>query len=87
MSIVTTQATMDPSPYTPQTLDAAIAHLERVLRSEVTVSLFPETYWRDRVQQAFATAGLVQRQQQRLSRLLDLLPPASNVVVSKKLAA
>ncbi|MFM0557969.1 hypothetical protein P0D69_44660 [Paraburkholderia sediminicola] len=61
------------SPYTPQNLDTAITHLERVLCAEGVDSFFAQTYWRGRVLQAYATPGLLQRQRGRLQRLLDRL--------------
>jgi hypothetical protein len=64
------------SPYTPQNLDTAIAHLERVLCAEGANSLFAQAYWRGRVLQAYATPGLMQTQQERLQRLLDRLTSA-----------
>jgi hypothetical protein len=64
------------SPYTPQTLDIAITHLERVLCAKGADSLFPQAYWRGRVLQAYATRGLTRTQQERLRRLLDLLESA-----------
>ena len=81
MKAVTNHESSNASPYTPQTLDLAITHLEQIMRSENAVSIFPPSYWRGRVLEAFATAGLVQRQQQRLSRLLDRLPAVSDVAV------
>jgi hypothetical protein len=60
-----------PSPYTLKNIDAAITHLERVLRSEGADSLFAQTYWRGRVLQAVATPGLMRTQKKRLQRLLD----------------
>jgi hypothetical protein len=64
------------SPYTPQTLDIAITHLERVLCAEGADLLFAHTYWRGRVLQAYATRGLMRTQQERLQRLLDRLASA-----------
>nr|WP_240975289.1 hypothetical protein [Paraburkholderia aromaticivorans] len=64
------------SPYTPQTLDVAITHLERVLRADGVESLFAQAYWRGRVRQAYATPGLTRGQQERLQRLLDRLGSA-----------
>jgi hypothetical protein len=64
------------SPYTPQNVDIAITHLERVLCAEGADSLFAQAYWRGRVLQAYATRGLMQTQQERLQRLLDRLPSA-----------
>jgi len=59
------------SPYTPHNIDGAIAHLERVLDADGADSIFARTYWRGRVLQAQATAGLVPPQRERLERLLD----------------
>jgi hypothetical protein len=73
---VATKAGAWVSPYTPQNLDTAISHLERVLRAEGVESLFAQTYWRGRVLQAYATPGLLQRQRERLQRLLDRLASA-----------
>jgi hypothetical protein len=64
------------SPYTPQNLDIAITHLERVLCAEGADSLFGQAYWRGRVLQAYATRGLMRTQQERLQRLLDRLAGA-----------
>ncbi|MET3244267.1 hypothetical protein ABIE53_001012 [Burkholderia sp. OAS925] len=64
------------SPYTPQNVDAAIRHLERVLCAESANSLFAQTYWRGRVLQAYATHGLVRPQKERLQRLLDRVATA-----------
>lgn len=66
------------SPYTAKNVDAAIAHLERVLSSEGARSLFGQTYWRVRVIQVSATPGLVHTQRVRLQRLLDLLADAAS---------
>ncbi|MFL9936164.1 hypothetical protein P0D88_45750 [Paraburkholderia sp. RL18-103-BIB-C] len=73
---VATKAGAWVSPYTPQNLDPAVTHLERVLCAEGADSLFAQTYWRARVLQAYATPGLLQRQQERLQRLLDRLASA-----------
>jgi hypothetical protein len=61
----------DKSPYTPQNVDVAIDHLERVVHGNQSDSLFPRAYLHERVLQAFATPGLNPVQQQRLQRLLD----------------
>ncbi|MDB5783093.1 MAG: hypothetical protein JWQ50_3008 [Caballeronia mineralivorans] len=61
------------SPYTPQNVDIAIRHLERVLCAEGGDSLFAQAYWRGRVLQAYATRGLIRTQQERLQRLLGRL--------------
>jgi hypothetical protein len=63
------------SPYTHLTAEDAISHLERILSTEGADSLFSRTYWRTRVQQVSATQGLTPRQQARLQRLLESLPP------------
>lgn len=73
---VVTNAGACGSPYTPQTLDPAVTHLERVLCAEGADSLFGQTYWRGRVLQAYATPGLLQRQRERLQQLLDRLASA-----------
>ena len=73
---VATKAGVWVSPYTPQNLDPAIMHLERVLRAEGADSLFAQAYWRGRVLQAYATPGLMRSQQERLQRLLDRLASA-----------
>jgi len=65
------------SPYTPQNIDVAISHLERVLCTEGANSLFAQAYWRGRVLQAYATRGLMRAQQDRLQRLLDRLAAAT----------
>ncbi|MFM0211355.1 hypothetical protein PQQ96_28565 [Paraburkholderia sediminicola] len=62
------------SPYTPQTAEDAIAHLERILSADGADSLFSRTYWRGRVQQVSATRGLTPQQRARLERLLESLP-------------
>src|ERR1700741_1874208 len=72
-------------PYTAQNIDAAIAHLERVLSSEGAHSLFGQTYWRARVMQANATLGLVHSQRVRLQRLLDLLANAGETSVHRSI--
>jgi hypothetical protein len=64
------------SPYTPQNVDIAITHLERILCAEGADSLFGQAYWRGRVLQAYATRGLMRTQQERLQRLLDRLASA-----------
>ncbi|MFL9906870.1 hypothetical protein P0D84_11095 [Paraburkholderia sp. RL17-337-BIB-A] len=64
------------SPYTPHNLDFAITHLEQVLCAEGADSLFAQAYWRGRVLQAYATPGVMETQQERLQRLLDLLASA-----------
>jgi len=66
------------SPYTPQTVDLAITHLERVLYSQGSDSLFAQPYWRGRILQVYATLGLVHKQQERLRRLLDRLSIVPN---------
>ena len=71
------------SPYTTQNLDAAIAHLERVLSSEAAHSLFGQSYWRGRVVQMGTTLGLMHEQRKRLQRLLDLLDNASKTTVRR----
>jgi hypothetical protein len=73
---IATRAAAPVSPYTPQNVDSAITHLERVLCAEGVDSLFAQTYWRGRVLQAHATPGLLQRQRERLQRLLDGLVSA-----------
>lgn len=75
------------SPYTPQNLDIAITHLERVLCAEGVDSLFAEAYLRGRVLQAWATPGLIPRQEERLQRLLDRLAGASPGSQPQMLAA
>jgi hypothetical protein len=52
------------SPYTPQNVDVAIDHLERVVHGNQSDSLFPRAYLRERVIQAFATPGRNPVQQQ-----------------------
>jgi len=66
------------SPYTPQNVDLAITHLERILRSHGSDSIFARTYWRGRILQVYATLGLVQKQEERLRRLLDRLATGPN---------
>ena len=79
-----TNAGAGASPYTPQNLDIAIAHLERVLCAEGADSLFAQAYWRGRVLQAYATRGLMHTQQERLQRLLDRLATAPKDVNPRK---
>jgi hypothetical protein len=62
------------NPYTPQTAEDAISHLERILSADGADSLFSRTYWRARVQQVSATRGLTAQQRARLERLLESLP-------------
>jgi hypothetical protein len=69
------------SPYTPQNVDGAISHLERVLSSERAHSLFGQTYWRIRVMQVGATPALMHTQRVRLQRLLDLLENATSTSI------
>jgi hypothetical protein len=78
MKINTKERAAVQSPYTAQNVDAAIAHLERVLSSEGAHSLFGQTYWRVRVMQVDATQGLMHSQRVRLRRLLDLLANAAS---------
>jgi hypothetical protein len=59
------------SPYTPQNVDVAIAHLERVLQGNESDSLFLGAYLQERVLQVLATPGLTAVQQERLQRLFD----------------
>jgi hypothetical protein len=59
------------SPYTLQTIESAIVHLEQVFSANGSDWLFSQTYWHRRVLQALATRGLVPVQAQRLQRLLD----------------
>lgn len=73
---IATQGGAGASPYTPQTVDIAIAHLERVLCAEGAESWFAQAYWRGRILQAYATWGLMRTQQERLQRLLDRLESA-----------
>ncbi|KNH09205.1 hypothetical protein BRCH_01372c [Candidatus Burkholderia brachyanthoides] len=64
---------IDPSPYATHNVDAAIAHLERVLSAEGANSLFGQTHWRTRVRQVGATRGLHRDQRMRLDRLMQRL--------------
>ncbi|CAD6516603.1 hypothetical protein LMG28727_01353 [Paraburkholderia kirstenboschensis] len=67
------------SPYTPQTAEGALAHLERILSGDGVDSVFSRTYWRGRVQQVSATRGLTPQQRARLGRLLEsLLSPVGD---------
>ncbi|WP_207915659.1 hypothetical protein [Paraburkholderia sp. BL9I2N2] len=59
------------SPYTPQNVDIAIDHLERVVLEKQSESLFPRACLLERIIQAFPTPGLNPVQQQRLERLLE----------------
>ncbi|KMZ13695.1 hypothetical protein BHUM_02457 [Candidatus Burkholderia humilis] len=61
------------SPHSACNIDAAIAHLKRVLSAEGANSLFGQTHWRKRVQQVKATRGLHRNQQLRLERLMTML--------------
>ncbi|TCF97733.1 hypothetical protein BZM26_29610 [Paraburkholderia strydomiana] len=61
------------SPYTPQTAEGALAHLERILSGGGANSVFSRTYWRGRIQQVSATRGLTPQQRARLGRLLESL--------------
>ncbi len=63
----------DASPYSPQNVDFAIKHLERVVRAQDSKVIFAQTYWRGRILEVLTTLGLVQTQQERLHRLLDCL--------------
>ncbi|MDB5781279.1 MAG: hypothetical protein JWQ50_1194 [Caballeronia mineralivorans] len=71
------------SPYTTQNVDAAIAHLERVLSQEGAHSLFGQSYWQIRVMQVNATPGLAHTQRVRLQRLLDLLANAARTSIHR----
>jgi hypothetical protein len=66
------------SPYTPQTAEDSITHLERILSADGAESLFGRTYWRARVQQVSATHGLTPQQRARLARLLESFPSMSS---------
>lgn len=61
------------SPYTVQNLDAAIAHLERVLCADA-LAIFGPGYWHSRIRQVEATPGLMYAQLRRLQALLERLP-------------
>jgi hypothetical protein len=63
------------SPYTCHTAEAAISHLERILSAGGADSIFGRTYWRARVEQVSATAGLTPEQRKRLAILLGSLHP------------
>lgn len=69
------------SPYTPNTAEEAIVHLERILSAGGACSLFGLTYWRARIDQISATRGLTPEQRRRLVRLLESL---ASPVVSRK---
>ncbi|MEX3686455.1 hypothetical protein AB3X91_07575 [Paraburkholderia sp. BR14263] len=62
-----------PSPYTIRNLDAAIAHLERVLCAD-TLAIFGPGYWRRKIRQVEATSGLMHSQLRRLQALQERLP-------------
>jgi hypothetical protein len=68
--------TIPTSPYAAHNVDAAIAHLERVLSAEGANSLFGQTYWRTRVRQVGATRGLHRDQRMRVERLMQRLSDA-----------
>ncbi|WP_118182342.1 hypothetical protein [Paraburkholderia phosphatilytica] len=57
------------NPYTPQNVEAAISHLEHVLKAGGATQLFNGAYWRARISQASATPGLLPAQRSRLERL------------------
>lgn len=61
------------SPYTIKNLDAAIAHLEQVVRFDCTMPVFGQGYWHARVRQACLTPGITHAQLRRLQRLLAIL--------------
>jgi hypothetical protein len=61
------------SPYTPQNVEAAISHLEHVLKAGGATHLFNGAYWRARISQASATPGLLPAQRNRLERLFGLV--------------
>ncbi|QIE30343.1 hypothetical protein [Caballeronia sp. SBC2] len=61
------------SPYTPHSVDAAIAHLERILGQAQAASIFGAAYLRDRVMQVRATKGLAPVQMERVARLINKL--------------
>ncbi|SEJ91294.1 chorismate mutase family protein [Paraburkholderia diazotrophica] len=61
------------SPYTINNLDAAIAHLEQVIRFDCTMPVFGQGYWRARVHQACLTPGITPAQLRRLQQLLAML--------------
>ena len=61
------------SPYTIKNLDAAIAHLEQVVRFDCTTPVFGHGYWHARVRQACLTPGITPAQLRRLQRLLAML--------------
>jgi hypothetical protein len=63
------------SPYTVQNVDAAIAHLERVL-CDSSLAIFGAAYWRARIQQVESTPGLMHMQLLRLRFLIQRLPDA-----------
>jgi hypothetical protein len=65
------------SPYSIKTLDAAIAHLERVIGAECAHTIFGKRYWRGRIQQMQATPGIMHTQLRRLLALLDRLDSAA----------
>jgi hypothetical protein len=84
MKAVAAEGVVGISPYTPQNVDLVIAHLERVLRSVDSDSLFAQSYWRSRILQAYATVGLVQQQKDRLARLLDRFSPIPAGIKSRE---
>jgi len=54
-------------------IDGEIKHLETVLRVERHNGLFARNYWRQRVEQAKSTPGLLPAQMGRLEKLLKQL--------------
>jgi hypothetical protein len=65
---------LEKSPYTLQSIESAIVHLEQVFSADGADWLFSQTYWHRRVLQALATRGLVPVQAERLQRVLDRIP-------------
>lgn len=65
------------SSYTIRNLDAAIAHLERVIAVDNSLAIFGASYWRKRIHEAQATPGAMHPQLLRLRALLERLDGAA----------
>jgi hypothetical protein len=67
----------DEVPYCAKNVDAAIAHLERVLSVADAQEIFGQRYWLERVQQLLAAPDLLPLHRNRLRHLLDSLASPS----------
>lgn len=61
------------SPYTVKNLDDAIAHLEMAIAADSAMKIFGHSYWRQRVQQAGSTPGILPAQTHRIIELMKRL--------------